>query len=167
MRKLARICSHGIVQLLDVWAERWANHLQDETKLLLRTLTTLLWIFLSRMVTTKCKLRPSWERISSWSSQNAYFWLAIFTNYENELHCKMLKRKDVENQFDLIKGNISSILFFYYYTSISEVQIVPISKKETNKANKSLLEKKPTTKRELFITILQTYVHGIHILLLA
>ena len=79
----------------------------------------------------------------------------------------MLKRKDVENQFDHIKGNIRSILFFHYYTSISEVQIVLISKKETNKANKSLLEKKPTTKRELFIIILQTYVHGIHILLLA
>ena len=79
----------------------------------------------------------------------------------------MLKRKDVENQFDHIKGNIRSILFFHYYTSISEVQIVPISKKETNKANKSLLEKKPTTKRELFIIILQTYVHGIHMLLLA
>ena len=55
----------------------------------------------------------------------------------------MLKRKDVENQFDLIKGNISSILFFYYYVLIPEVQIVPISKKETNKANKSLLEKNP------------------------
>ena len=68
----------------------------------------------------------------------------------------MLKRKDVENQFDLIKGNISSILFFYHYTLIPEVQIVPISKKETNKANKSLLEKNPSTKREIFFIILQT-----------